>query len=782
MVRMDFFRQGMLYCLIDQFVSWSGIRQLKRRNTALNISRAIVNGLIVILVVVAIAKIALSITTTTSDVLRSSGDKLAAQTAAVSTRLTLSMEGIPVDQRTNYGHWPVYLNQAINNTSARNQITVLTDHSGIIRAELPGGRFPLGHNLFDYLPKDKLQQLFSTDVTAGKIEQLNNKDYQISLKLVKNTGMIVLIQKVKPILTAWKRQTLLYLCLFIILGGILLLAAFSLRILGKAPSRRIRSLEKHHVFIDSVLGDGGCGLWFWDMERDQITWSKSMSLVAGLGPRDKSLSSKELGKILHPEDWLVRTIDAHVREGKDVIETRFRLRHKTEDRWINLELRGRFETSRPGMLPRLKAVVVDVTDSQVDQDRNEESLYRLVDAIDTVSEAFVLWDANKKLVMCNRKFQAFYRLPDHLLEPGTSFEDIVAAAADPALENGLLSSAQKNSAAYTYEARLEQGRWLHINERRTRDGGYVSIGTDITPLKKSEQRLSERERQLQATVSDLRQSRRQLERQAQQLVELAEKYMVEKTKAEKANRTKSEFLANMSHELRTPLNAIIGFSEVMEKELFGALGNPKYTEYAKDIHDSGNHLLEVINDILEMSKIEAGRLTISRKRIQLDEIIEDSLRIVHRIAEEKNIEFIRDGLHPFTISADKRAIKQVLINLLSNAVKFTPSGGKVTVIFRHSDQEVSFSINDTGIGIAKQNIGKLGRPFQQVENQFSKSYKGSGLGLAISRSLIELHGGELIIRSQLGHGTTVTCRLPTDRQPDMFPDDLGDKTELRHAA
>ncbi len=782
MARMDVFRQGMLYCLVSQFINWSGIRQLKRRNTVLNISRATVNGLIVLLVLVAITKIALSITTTTSDVLKASGTKLAVQTALVSTDLNSVISRATEDNRNNYGYWPVFLNQAINNSSDSKQIAVLTDHSGIIRAELPGGRFPLGQNLFSYLPQNKLQELFKTDVAAGAIKQLNNKEYQIALKLVKDTGMLVLIQEVKPILAAWKRQTLLYLCLFIILGGILLMAAFLLRLLGKAPSKKIRSLEKHHVFIDSVLSDGGCGLWFWDIERDQITWSRSMSSVAGFGPRDKSLSSKELNKLLHHEDWLVRTIDAHVREGKKSIETRFRLRHKTEDRWINLELRGRFENSLHGKLPRLMAVVVDVTENQADQDRNEESLYRLVDAIDTVSEAFVLWDANKKLVMCNRKFQAFYRLPDHLLEPGTHCHEIISAASDKSLENGLLSPAHKNSAAHTYETRLGHGRWLHINERRTRDGGYVSIGTDITPLKKSEQRLSQRERQLQATVSDLRQSRRQLERQAQQLVELAEKYMVEKTKAEKANRTKSEFLANMSHELRTPLNAIIGFSEVMEKELFGTIGNPKYAEYAKDIHESGNHLLDVINDILDMSKIEAGRLTITRKRIQLDEIIEDSLRIVHRIAEEKNIEFIRDGLHPFTISADKRAIKQVLINLLSNAVKFTPGGGKVTVLFRHSDHEVVFSISDTGIGIPKQDIGKLGRPFQQVENQFSKTYKGSGLGLAISRSLIELHGGDLTIRSQLGHGTTVTCRLPTDRQPDMFPDDIGDNPELQHAA
>ena len=311
-----------------------------------------------------------------------------------------------------------------------------------------------------------------------------------------------------------------------------------------------------------------------------------------------------------------------------------------------------------------------------------------------------------------------------------------------------------------YEARLDGHQWLQINETRTAGGGYVSVGTDITALKESEQRLSERGAELGSTVEDLRRSRRALEQQAQQLVDLTEKYAMEKARAESANRSKSEFLANISHELRTPLNAVIGFSEMMQKNMFGPLGSQKYAEYAEDIHESGRYLLEVINDILDMSKIEAGRLTLDIKPIDAGAIIKDSMRIVSRSAEQRGVALSRIGPELVPLSADDRALKQILLNLLSNAVKFTPRGGDVTVGVEFTEQAVRIAIADTGIGIPEEDLHKLGLPFEQVENQFTKSHKGTGLGLAISRSLVELHGGHIEIASRVQEGTTVTVHLP----------------------
>jgi two-component system cell cycle sensor histidine kinase PleC len=311
--------------------------------------------------------------------------------------------------------------------------------------------------------------------------------------------------------------------------------------------------------------------------------------------------------------------------------------------------------------------------------------------------------------------------------------------------------------ARTFEAQLEDGRWLHISERRTKDGGYVSVGTDITALKTHEEKLVDSEKRQIATISDLRASQ-------QRLAELAEKYAEEKTRAEEANQAKSKFLANMSHELRTPLNAIIGFSEIMESGMFGPLGAEKYNEYCTDIRGSGQYLLEVINDILDMSKIEAGRIRLDFEDLDLDTLLAESMRVVSAKAQEKQLEVSARIAPDLQLRGDRRAIKQIALNLLSNAVKFTPAGGSVTVRGRMANEFVVLGIADSGIGIARDALAKLGRPFEQVESQLTKSHQGSGLGLAIAKSLVELHGGCMRIRSRPGRGTLVVVRLPLKPQ------------------
>ena len=198
--------------------------------------------------------------------------------------------------------------------------------------------------------------------------------------------------------------------------------------------------------------------------------------------------------------------------------------------------------------------------------------------------------------------------------------------------------------------------------------------------------------------------------------------------------------------------------------MFGPLGADKYREYCNDIHGSGQYLLEVINDILDMSKIEAGRIRLDFEDLELDPLLAESMRVVSARANEKQLQLVSKISPDLHLRADRRALKQVALNLLSNAVKFTPAGGRVTVRGRTSDHCVVLSIADTGIGIAKEALARLGRPFEQVESQLVKSHQGSGLGLAIAKSLVELHGGSMRIRSTPGKGTLVVVRLPLNPQ------------------
>ncbi len=238
-----------------------------------------------------------------------------------------------------------------------------------------------------------------------------------------------------------------------------------------------------------------------------------------------------------------------------------------------------------------------------------------------------------------------------------------------------------------------------------------------------------------------------------------------KEAAEAANRAKTEFLANMSHELRTPLNAIIGFSEVMQNELFGPLGAPRYHAYATDIVNSGRHLLDIINDILDVSKAEAGQIELVEEEVDLREIVAASLRLVARRAEEGRVtlrERLAEGLP--RIRADRRKMKQIIVNLLSNAVKFTPPGGHVTLEAGAAPSGAPYiAVIDTGIGIAAEDLDRVLSPFGQVESAFHRNYEGTGLGLPLTKSLVELHRGRLILDSAPGLGTRVTVHLPIER-------------------
>jgi two-component system cell cycle sensor histidine kinase PleC len=514
--------------------------------------------------------------------------------------------------------------------------------------------------------------------------------------------------------------------------------------------------------IDTALNRGRCGLWDWDLSRGRIFWSQSMFTMLGLDSRSDLLTFGEVNALVKSDDIDLFAIADQLISGEiDHIDQTFRMQH-VDGHWIWLRVRCELSHGASEAGLHLIGIAVDITEQKSLAEKTVEADLRLRDAIETIPEAFVLWDASDRLVLCNSHFQRLHKLPDSAVIPGTSYETVIEVGSMPEVRTRQQESVSQIPGARTFEAQLEDGSWLHISERRTKDGGYVSVGTDITRIKEHEQKLVENDLRLRATVQDLKRSQAELERQAIELADLAEKYAREKTRAEEANQTKSKFLANMSHELRTPLNAIIGFSEIMASGMFGDLGSDKYREYCHDILTSGQYLLEVINDILDMSKIEAGRMKLDMETLDLSKTLAESLRVVTGRAQDKDLIVDADIKSSIPVVADRRATKQIMVNLLSNAVKFTPDGGRVVVRSYVQRERIVFLIADTGIGIAPHSLARLGRPFEQVESQLTKTYHGSGLGLAIARSLTNLHGGSMKLRSKLGAGTVVRVSLPRD--------------------
>src|SRR5215468_1208857 len=644
---------------------------------------------------------------------------------------------------------------------------------GLVTVPSEGGI--VGRNLIDVL--GPTQPLTTFGARAGVLE-VPLADGSLAFATVHGiaaaNGDIAVLQARGEALAAWVSDTALTVTLSATTGFVVLILGFAFHWQATRAREADMIYETVRSRIDTALNRGRCGLWDWDLARGRVFWSHSMFAILGLKPRDTLLSFGEVDALVHPEDIHLYELAAQLADATaTLVDHAFRMRHANGN-WVWLRARCELVQQSGEGGPHLIGIAVDITEQKTLVERTVEADLRLRDAIETIPEAFVVWDAQNRLVLCNSNFQELHNLPDAAIEAGASYESVVAAGRKPVVRSKVTSEGQ-SPGARTFEAQLDDGRWLHISERRTKDGGYVSVGTDITNIKLHEEKLMESEKRLMATVADLRHSQQKLERQAEEVADLAEKYAEEKTRAEEANQAKSKFLANMSHELRTPLNAIIGFSEIMESGMFGPLGSDKYREYCRDIHQSGQYLLDVINDILDMSKIEAGRIRLDAEPIELESFLNDAMRVVSGRANDKRLKLIARIGAGIRLTADHRLLKQIILNLLSNAVKFTPEGGRVTIRARATSGWVSVSIADTGIGIPEDALARLGRPFEQVESQLTKSHQGSGLGLAIAKSLTELHHGAMRIRSTPGIGTMVLLRLPISRT-------AAQKEELAEAA
>ncbi|MFN4281031.1 MAG: ATP-binding protein [Alphaproteobacteria bacterium] len=412
--------------------------------------------------------------------------------------------------------------------------------------------------------------------------------------------------------------------------------------------------------------------------------------------------------------------------------------------------------------------LTDVTTLRRQHERETRQRDALDQALEEMAAGLVLFDAEDRLVFCNRRYREFYGVPAELARPGTRFEDMLREE----LRNGSLGMTEAEENAFI-AARLQRraidgriveqqnrdGRWLQIRERVMPGDWLVGVHIDATDLKT-------KERSLQASIRELRETRTQLERRTAELSELAFTLEHARDEALAAARAKANFLANMSHELRTPLNAVIGFAELLAAGTGGPL-TPQQSEYLEDIRGSGSHLLDVINDILDLSKADAGKIDLEQEDVQLGDFLRGTARLVASTAELKSLAFSVD-LAPETaklgVRADRRRLRQILLNLLSNAIKFTDPGGAVSLGAAFAaNGDLELIVKDTGIGIAPDDMGKVFTPFEQADGSLARKYEGTGLGMALVKALVELHQGRVALESGLGRGTRVVVSLPAAR-------------------
>ncbi|MHA1598946.1 MAG: PAS domain-containing sensor histidine kinase, partial [Alphaproteobacteria bacterium] len=541
------------------------------------------------------------------------------------------------------------------------------------------------------------------------------------------------------------------------LGGVLLIA----RVFSEAKEKAVEA-ETATGEVQSILSNMIDGFYRTDKDGNIILLSKSIAAMLGY-KRDKVIGRPMTDFYINPEkrDEFLKALADN--DGQ-ISNYHTALRHKNgQVVWVSTN--AHFYDDDDGNILGVEGTTRDITAEL----QNQQELYRFKETLDNTHDCVFMFDPDSLLFFYVNQGaikQVGYTESELLAMTPVDIKPDIDTKKFRELVQPLIDAGEGSITFDTLHQRKDGSNLLveillqYISTSKT-SGRFVAVVRDITKRKKSEDSLISAREELERRV-EVRTRELKAEVAIRQRAEID--LMNAMKRVDTASKAKSHFLASMSHELRTPLNAIIGFSDAIRSQLFGPLQEPRYANYIDDIYNSGTHLLELINDVLDVSAIEAGRLELHETSFNVLPIIEDSARLVQVQADKAEINLsvqIPDAMPP--LYADARRMKQIFLNLLSNAVKFTPKGKSVEVSASLQDNEMVFTVADTGIGMSETELSEAMNTFGRVEGDSSTPQEGTGLGLPLTKSLTELHGATLTVNSEKGVGTTVIVRMPSSR-------------------
>ncbi|MCB9948417.1 MAG: PAS domain S-box protein [Rhodospirillaceae bacterium] len=548
--------------------------------------------------------------------------------------------------------------------------------------------------------------------------------------------------------------------LFVIISGglIYFLSLWEGRWRRRAEASERRAERREALATRAV----GSYVWEWDCRTDDVYIAESLKRLIGFGPEFPNRVSEWMARI-HPDDLpRLQTSLEDAQAGRtDQHQTIYRIRH-ADGHWVWIRTFGTVQRDASGRILQMTGIDLDITEQRQAEARlqDSEEMYRTL--FEGSPDAVIVIDPDTTLPLAfnRRACEQLGYTAEEL--PTLRLVDYVADRSDEQLRVRIANTLTHADADFETRLRCKNGEIRDVRELisvMTLGGRTVllCVAQDITDRKRYEASLLEQRQRIEAQAEFLAQAREEADRA--------------RIAAETANAAKSQFLAVMSHELRTPLNSIIGFSEIIKDRVLGPERHDTYGEYAGLIHESGHHLLTLINDILDLSRIESGKVQLHFGAADLRSVIDDCQRLL-------SDQLVRNGLRIAvtlpdrlpTLHADERAIKQCLVNLLTNAIKFTGPGGEIRVSAREVEPEaLEIAVSDTGCGIPAEALERIMRPFEQADNAYARSSGGSGIGLAVVKSLVDLHNGAVTIDSIVDVGTTVRLCLPLKRGDGAVP-------------